>query len=146
MPEISELYKQYTKGFQMRNTMFRQKNRISDLEGLRDVVKAKVVGTIKFWNFLKQKFFYLLILGKEFSIILGALGAVGIKLNNFVFRGFRLFVQLLLQMFFDSTSLSLSRSKIQFFGWNFISGLLIWFTYFIKSDHNEAEGGEYYFW
>ena len=52
-------------------------------------------------------------------------------MEKFCFKKFQiwLFLQLLLKIFFDSTSLSPSRSKIEIFG---CSGLRIWFTLFFK--------------
>ena len=59
-----------------------------------------------------------------------------IKWKNFAFLSFRFwfFLQLLLQTFFDSGVLSQSRSKIQFFGQNSRSGLLIWFTLVVQTN------------
>ena len=113
-------------GIQMRNRL-RLKIRIFDLEGLRCFESKKNLSkscrkspNLKLF---KAKLFYLSILIREISKILTTQGAVGMKLlriikwKNFAFRSFRfrLFLQLLLQKFFDSKHLRPSRSKIRIF-------------------------------
>ena len=69
----------------MRNTL-RLKIRIFDLEGLRDFESKKKLSKScrnnKNLKVFTAKFFYLMILSKEISIILRALGAVGIFLQT----------------------------------------------------------------
>ena len=116
---------------------------IFDLEGLwtlyQKIYSTKFEGTIKIWNFSKRNFSILQISENRFLALLSAFGIFYSlhkiteerKWKNFALKIFRfwLFLQILFQNLFDSTYLSLSRSKIRFFRQNNNrSGLRIWLS------------------